>query len=1048
MIFFEESPQTLLQLEYIMMVIEELNSLPRASIERLNSPGHRIPGDQVHHEEKNKSFLKSLRTKQKFFIGTLNANTLSKIGKLKQLTDTLEIFKIKIVAIQETRFIDEEHFDTENYRIYKGKPATRINEGPKLFGTAFAVHKSIKDSIIDFHSPSERISTLSVKSANKAYTLINAHAPTNDQNRKNPMIVENFWEQLEETTNKIPKHHVKLLLGDFNAQLGKERKFRKITGVHTAHNRTNKNGEKLIHFCSLFNLKIMSTQFQKPKFKLHTWKSPRITLGQFQIDHVAISYANAGEILNIKTRRGFFESDHHLLQIKTKFQPRKKRLKGNKIKKLDPEYLKVNKNKILEDISKTETKNWTELVSTINANIELGEAPRKRKHRWWNITCDRAIEERVEAWKKFSSRRTTDNWQEFLSIQKQASKIIRTEKRKYDSNRLDELELEFKKNNNRCFYRTFKEMLTGYRPPNLCFRRPDGSLVTNTKDNCELLMNYFQRLLNCDPPNAKLSFVNPIPNPDSEPPTLYEIKNIIHLLKNGRAPGEDGIIAELWKLNDDELINRIYRIIGNIWETEQIPLEWKCALIHPLHKKGEKTDPNNYRGISILPVTYKILSSALLRRLEEQADHQIGEYQAGFRRGRSCSEQIWSLKTILQIRSCRNTVVTFVDFMKAYDSIDRETLFDTLKEFGIDKKTISIIQATLTNTTSKVKFMGEVSDPFEIRSGVRQGDGLSPLLFNIVLEKVIKTWEKDTRGIQIGKKKEHVMNIKCLAFADDLAILTNTRQEAKEALERLHEIAEKTGLQISYAKTQYMERLPSDNSDIVTRFGKVSRVPNFKYLGEIIQPSGLNTEANKQRVCKLQRAYCLTWNYYNKKSISINAKLRHYKTVILPEALYAVETTLLRGRTKIKEIQKQERKILRKIYGPINKNGIWMKRPTSEIYKDTEVITDVFRKRRLSFYGHIYRMDRSRNAKKLLNIVTNSKNKTKWLLEVEDDLKELNITELDLNDRNKFRNKVNKGKLQENTKVGITGTKWTDERKREHSERMKKIWQERKRKKS
>ena len=88
-------------------------------------------------------------------------------------------------------------------------------------------------------------------------------------------------------------------------------------------------------------------------------------------------------------------------------------------------------------------------------------------------------------------------------------------------------------------------------------------------------------------------------------------------------------------------------------------------MIHPLHKKGDKTNPNNYRGISLLPVTYKILSKALLNRLEPQADPQIGEYQAGFRKRRSCVEQIWNLRTLLKVRQTNNTVISFVDFKKA-----------------------------------------------------------------------------------------------------------------------------------------------------------------------------------------------------------------------------------------------------------------------------------------------------------------------------------------------------------------------------------------------
>ena len=252
-------------------------SLPQAPADRLDSPDHRILGDQGHHAEKNWSFSRTLHTlkiRRNNFIGTINVNTLTKTGKLKQLTNALEKFDLKITALQETRFMDEEHFDTGNFRIYNGKPAIKIRGKLPLLGTGFAIHNSVLDSVIGFTSPNERVSLLSVKSANKAYTLINVHAPINQLNKTDPGTMDNFWESLEETTNKIPRHHVKILLGDFNAQLGKERKFNDTTGPHTKHKRTNKNGERLINFCRNFELKIMSTQFQKPPNKLTTWKSP------------------------------------------------------------------------------------------------------------------------------------------------------------------------------------------------------------------------------------------------------------------------------------------------------------------------------------------------------------------------------------------------------------------------------------------------------------------------------------------------------------------------------------------------------------------------------------------------------------------------------------------------------------------------------------------------------------------------------------------------------------------------------------------------------
>lgn len=233
-------------------------------------------------------------------------------------------------------------------------------------------------------------------------------------------------------------------------------------------------------------------------------------------------------------------------------------------------------------------------------------------------------------------------------------------------------------------------------------------LETNNKKNCEILARYFEALPNCEKPQDKLDFALTTPNKESESPTLDEAINIIKSLKNNKAPGEDGIIAEIWKLDTVKLAPKIHTILTEIWNTGKVPSDWKTALIQ---KKGDRTDPNNYRGISLLTVIYMVLSKALLTRVESQTDHLIGEYQGGFRKGRSCSEQIWNLRMILTKRCTTNPVVTFMDFKKAYDSIDRDTLFNVLREYKTDRKTVELIKETLTNTTSRVKFQGELSEP-------------------------------------------------------------------------------------------------------------------------------------------------------------------------------------------------------------------------------------------------------------------------------------------------------------------------------------------------
>ena len=121
---------------------------------------------------------------------------------------------------------------------------------------------------------------------------------------------------------RIPEKNVKILLGDFNTQIGKERKYRDIVGEYSAHKRTNRNGERTIALCRSFQLKLMSTHFRKIPRVAKTCVSPNPNLGEFQLDHVAISRKNTKEIMNVKIiRNGELDSGHYLSRVKIRFLP-------------------------------------------------------------------------------------------------------------------------------------------------------------------------------------------------------------------------------------------------------------------------------------------------------------------------------------------------------------------------------------------------------------------------------------------------------------------------------------------------------------------------------------------------------------------------------------------------------------------------------------------------------------------------------------------------------------------------------------------------------
>ena len=182
--------------------------------------------------------------------------------------------------------------------------------------------------------------------------------------------------------------------------------------------------------------------------------------------------------------------------------------------------------------------------------------------------------------------------------------------------------------------------------------------------------------------------------------TLEEVKKAISSLKNNKAPGPDNILDELLKHGGEDLASALHKIVVEIWNSETMPAEWLEGSIVPLHKKGDKMVCENFRGIALLSAAYKVYAKVLYNRLQPHAKAVLGEYQCGFRRDRSTSDQIFNLRLILH-RDKEFKVDThhlFIDFKQAYDRTKRKELFVAIKELGFETKLIRLVKATLDGT--------------------------------------------------------------------------------------------------------------------------------------------------------------------------------------------------------------------------------------------------------------------------------------------------------------------------------------------------------------
>ena len=250
-------------------------------------------------------------------------------------------------------------------------------------------------------------------------------------------------------------------------------------------------------------------------------------------------------------------------------------------------------------------------------------------------------------------------------------------------------------------------------------------------------------------------------------PSAFEIELATEKLTSHKSPGIDQIPAEMIKAGGRTICCKIHELIISIRTNEELPEEWKESIIVLVYTKGEKTDCSNYRGLSLLPTTCKILSNTLLSSLTPYAEEIIGGHQCGFRRNKSTTDHIFCICQILGKKWEYNKAVhqLFIDFKEAYDSVRREVLYNILIQFGIPMKLVRLIKICVNETYSRVRIGKNLSHMFPIRNGVKQRDALSPLLFNFAVEFAIRRVQVKQDGLQLNGTHQ------ILVYVDDVNIL-------------------------------------------------------------------------------------------------------------------------------------------------------------------------------------------------------------------------------------------------------------------------------------
>ena len=170
----------------------------------------------------------------------------------------------------------------------------------------------------------------------------------------------------------------------------------------------------------------------------------------------------------------------------------------------------------------------------------------------------------------------------------------------------------------------------------------------------------------------------------------------------------------------------------------------------------------------------------------------------------------------------------FIDYEKAFDSVEHFAIFQALRKININETYVQILENIYKNAAARIHLDDHISEPFEIKRGVRQGDPISPKLFTAAIQEVFKNSELDPRGVDINGEK-----LTDLRFADDVALTTSSVEDMEVQLNILNEESKKVGLKIHRGKTKFMTNFVTTQAIKIEGI-EIEKVEHYKYLGQTI----------------------------------------------------------------------------------------------------------------------------------------------------------------------------------------------------------------------
>ena len=371
--------------------------------------------------------------------------------------------------------------------------------------------------------------------------------------------------------------------------------------------------------------------------------------------------------------------------------------------------------------------------------------------------------------------------------------------------------------------------------------------------------------------------------------TTKELKEMTNKLSKNKSCYFDLISTEMLIAAPYDTQNEISKIFNMILTSGIYPKEWGRAYISPLYKKGAKDVANNYRPIAISSCIGKlfnaILNSRLVTFMEEKGF--LHDYQNGFKKKARTTDNIFILSTIIdKYRAEKKQVfANYIDLKGAYDCVDRTLLVEMLHEAEMGSSFIKMIESMYAQVEYTIKIGGLRSHFFKTGKGLKQGDTLSPMLFNFYIHKLVAKLGDHKDNPTLGDE-----TIQCLLFADDIILLSLSEKGLKEKMINTKHFMHEIGMTISQAKskvvvynqTKKREKHPWIIEDII-----IEETDSYSYLGLDITSKGRSCVQNTSLISKGRRAMYSLLNLAKELPVKLAIKL--FTQLIQPILLYGAE---------------------------------------------------------------------------------------------------------------------------------------------------------------